>query len=348
MSQSIIGDVVDAGLKSELDLSVVCPFYNEEQIIEGSILALVEQLGQINASWELIVVDDGSRDASSEYARKLAKEYPNVRYLGYGFNRGRGHALRTGIEQARGAIIVTTEIDLSWGDDIIDRLYREACEHPDTDIIVASPHLPDGAYKNVPLRRVLYSQVGNHVIRTCMMNAVTMNTGMTRAYKRKAIRALPLEEDGKEFHLEVILKARGFNYSIREIPAILEWKEHKHQGGKVVRKSSSKINKLIVSHSLFSLFANPIRYVWGLGVVAAAFSFGFLAVGVVRYAMELVSVYSLIVSLAFAILSLILFGFGVIAQQGNMVQRELWRMRRDMWEQSQARTEEPIDYGYEV
>jgi len=48
--------------------------------------------------------------------------------------------------------------------------------------------------------------------------------------------------------------------------------------------------------------------------------------------MELVSVYMLIVSLAFAILALILFGFGVIAQQGNMIQRELWRLKQDMWE----------------
>ena len=49
----------------------------------------------------------------------------------------------------------------------------------------------------------------------------------------------------------------------------------------------------------------------------------------------MVSIYSLIVSLAFAALSLILFGFGVIAQQGNMIQRELWRLRRGNWMESQ-------------
>ncbi|MFV2041264.1 MAG: hypothetical protein ACC644_04650, partial [Candidatus Hydrothermarchaeales archaeon] len=91
-----------------------------------------------------------------------------------------------------------------------------------------------------------------------------MNTGMTRAYRRRCIRSLPLEEDGKEFHLEVVLKAQAMHYRISEIPAILEWKEYKHEGQRTQRQSSSKVNKLIVSHSLFSLFGNPVRYVWML------------------------------------------------------------------------------------
>ena len=72
--------------------------------------------------------------------------------------------------------------------------------------------------------------MGNLVIRACMSNAVTMNTGMTRAYRRPLIQSLPLSEDGKEFHLEVILKATAFGARVREIPAILSWKDYKHEG----------------------------------------------------------------------------------------------------------------------
>lgn len=78
---------------------------------------------------------------------------------------------------------------------------------PGADIVVASPHLPGGGYKNVPAKRVWLSRLGNKVIRACMSDAATMNTGMTRAYRRRAILSLPLYEPGKEFHLEVILKA---------------------------------------------------------------------------------------------------------------------------------------------
>jgi len=276
MQQKLEGDVLKVGTEASLDLSIVCPFYNEEQIIGEAIEILLARLDRMDVKWELIVVNDGSRDGSYQIAAQIAQRDPRLRVLTYAHNRGRGHALKTGIDQARGAVIVTTEIDLSWGEDIVDRLYEAWHANPDIDVIVASPHLPGGGYKNVPRNRVLYSQLGNLIIRTCMSNAVTMNTGMTRAYKRSAIRSLPLDELGKEFHLEVILKAQALGYRIMEIPAILEWKEYKHEGKRTQRKSSSKVNKLIVTHSLFSLFGNPVRYVWVLAGIATLLSGAFL------------------------------------------------------------------------
>jgi glycosyltransferase involved in cell wall biosynthesis len=337
MRQKLEGDVLSVGTEASIDLSVVCPFFNEEQIIGEAIESLLSHLDRLPVKWELIVVNDGSRDDSLAVASKISERHPNLRVISYPNNRGRGNALKTGIDQARGAIIVTTEIDLSWGEDIVERLYQAAIENPDTDVIVASPHLPGGHYKNVPRNRVLYSRLGNLIIRACMSNAVSMNTGMTRVYRRDAIRSLPLDELGKEFHLEVILKAQALGYRIAEIPAVLEWKEYKHQGQRTQRKSSTKVNKLIVTHSLFSLFGNPVRYVWMLAGIATLFSGGFLVAAVVRYAMGLVSVYMGIMSLALAMIAILLFSFGVIAQQGNMIQREIWRLKQDLWWAQQER-----------
>lgn len=341
LEQEVSGADSSAGREPNLDVSVVCPFYNEAEILSQATHTLLARLSKFRSSWELIVVDDGSTDGSGEIAERLARENPQLRMLGYRFNRGRGHALRTGIAHARGNIIITTEIDLSWGEDIVERLLEAMKKAPDTDIVVASPHLPDGGYRNVPRSRVFYSRLGNWVIRTCMTNAVTMNTGMTRAYRAHAIRHLPLEENGKEFHLEVILKAQALGYRIAEIPALLEWKEYKHRGRRVARKSSSKVKRLIVTHSLFSLFGNPARYVWLAGAASFALAFAFLITGAVRYAMGLVSVYMGIMSLALTILGILLFVFGVIAQQGNMIQRELWRLKQDLrsaeWRREQSR-----------
>ena len=330
MNQNIQGDTLVIGAEPTLELSVICPFYNEGQIIEAAIIGLLARMkSHLDVSWELIVVNDGSKDDSARIAVMLAAEEPRLRVISYEFNRGRGHALRAGIHQARGRILVTTEIDLSWGEDIVERLYAAMKSNPDCDITIASPHLPEGGYKNVPAKRVFISKFGNHVIRTCMSGAATMNTGMTRAYKRESIRALPLDEDKKEFHLEVVLKAEALGYRFQEIPAILEWKEYKLKGQRVVRKSSSKIKKLMVTHSLFSLLARPTRWMWLLSALTLLGSAGFLVTAVVRFAMELVSVYMLIVSLALAILSLLFFAYGVITQQGNTIQAELWAMRRD-------------------
>jgi len=315
---------------TKVELSVVCPFFNEEQIIEKAVTTLLEMMERQKVAWELIVVNDGSTDKSFDIVSLLCERYPQLKLISYRFNRGRGYALRRGIAQARGNIIVTTEIDLSWGEDIVERLYDAISEHPEADIVVASPHLSDGGYKNVPWKRVFFSRFGNWVIRACMGNTVTMNTGMTRAYRREVIQSIPLEEDGKEFHLEVIMKAQALNYHLCEIPCVLEWKTHKHEGRQVQRKSSSKIKSLVVSHTLFSIFANPIRYVWGLSAVTMLFSLVFLGWGVVRFVMGLVSVFVLIVSLSLAIISVMFFTFGVIAQQGSMIQRELWTVKQGL------------------
>jgi len=314
-----------------VELSVVCPFFNEEAIIEKAITTLLEKMQLLATTWELIVVNDGSTDNSLAIAARLGDRFPRLRVVSYSVNRGRGYALRQGIAHARGEIIITTEVDLSWGDDIVARLFAAMQEHPEADIVVASPHLHGGGYKNVPWKRVFFSRFGNWVIRACMTNAVTMNTGMTRAYRRDVIQSMPLEEDDKEFHLEVVMKAQALKYRLHEIPSILEWKTYKHEGQRIKRKSSSKINRLIVSHSLFSIFANPIRYVWTLSLTAMLLSMVSLVWGSIRLVMGLVSVFMLINGLSFLIIALIFFAFGVIAHQGNMIQRELWTMKKDLF-----------------
>lgn len=317
------------GMES-VEVSVVCPYYNEASIIRTAVETLLTKMSDLQPSWELILVNDGSTDGSDAIVKNLGKKNSRLKPIGYAFNRGRGYALRTGIRAALGHIVITTEIDLSWGEDIIERLYDAMCTYRDADIVVASPHLPGGGYKNVPWKRVFFSKFGNKVIRTLMVDAATMNTGMTRAYRRHVIQSLPLEENRKEFHLEVILKAQALKYRIYEIPCVLEWRSYKHKGKRVKRKSSSKIKRLVVSHSLFSLFANPIRYVWGMSVVSLVLGFVFLLWSFVRLYLGLVSVYTFIVSLSFGLISIILFGFGVLSQQANMIQRELWTLKQSM------------------
>jgi glycosyltransferase involved in cell wall biosynthesis len=313
-----------------MDISVVCPFYNEASILEHAVRTLLGRLSSLEGEWELIIVNDGSTDGSADIASRLAREYPWLRVLGYRCNRGRGYALRTGIAAAKGDIIVTTEIDLSWGDDIVRELVEEMREHPDCDIVVASPHLPGGGYRNVPPKRVWLSRIGNRVIRACVSNAATMNTGMTRAYRRDTIQIMPLLEDGKEFHLEVLLKATEFGMHIREIPAWLEWKEYKHEGQRVKRKSSSRVKRLIMSHSLFSLFANPVRYVWAASLLALGLGgLCVVAAAILKYMLHMVAAYTALLGISLIIVGSVLFVLGVVVRQGNMIQRELWVVQRN-------------------
>ena len=235
-------------------ISIIVPVFNEELRIDQSISNLLDTLKKLDEQWELITVDDGSTDRSHEILNEIAKQNERLKVVSYSINKGRGKALRVGFSHARGDIIVTTEADSSWGDEIIFLLIEKLRENPNYDFVIASPHLEGGGYKNVPYHRSFLSKYGNKILRKAFANKITMATGMTRCYKGKIIKSLLLESDGKEIHLEILSKLLILGYHPVEIPAVLEWK--KDIKGKK-RKSSFKAKKLIASHILFSFTELP-------------------------------------------------------------------------------------------
>ena len=324
-------------------ISVVCPFYNEEDIIEASVTNMLDNLQSLPEDWELIIVNDGSTDGSLEIAQNLEQKHPNLRVVSYPHNRGRGYALRTGVAEACGDIVVTTEIDGSWGDNIAHRIYKAFQEHPDADIIVASPHLKGGGYKNVPLKRVLLSGWGNYIIRAGLTYEVTMNTGMTRGYRREKFLDLPLSENDKEMHLEVINKALAFGYNIYEIPAVLEWKTHKlekakKKSRKEKRKSSTKIAKTIRTHLLFSAVVSPFRYIFPISILITILGLGFVVLAVYNLFNPEPSAFFLITGLLLFLFSFLLFSMAVLGQQNRHLQREIWDLQRLIRKQAREKT----------
>lgn len=312
--------------------SVVCPFYNEEAIIEASVRRMLRNLESLRDDWELIIVNDGSSDHSLDIARRLEQEYPQLRVVSYLINRGRGYALRTGVAQARGSIVVTTEIDSSWGDDVVHRIVAEFEKRPDADMVIASPHLPKGGYKNVPAMRVFLSTFGNYIIRAGLGSNITMNTGMTRGYRRDRFLALPLDEDGKEMHLEIINKAVALGCRIYEIPAILEWTDdtltaHPRER----RKSSSSVNKTIRTHVLFSLLAAPFRYIFAVSGLLIVGAVGFLAQAVYNlFTHTAPAIFYALTAFFLGLFAFLVFTIGLLAHQGLALHRELWRLRSSL------------------
>lgn len=311
-----------------MKVSVVCPFFNEEAILENAVGAMLANLASLEHEWELIIVNDGSTDGSAEIARKLEQDSRNLRVVGYEVNQGRGYAIRTGIEAANGEIVVTTEVDCSWGDDIVHRLVKALLNDPSSDIVIASPNLPGGGYRNVPARRVLISRLGNTIIRAAHSRSITMYTGMTRAYRRKKFLILPLDEKGKEFHLEVARKAFALGLKITEIPAVLEWKDHKFaRPGSAKRKSSSRIPTLMRSHLLFSMVAAPLRYILPVSVFTFVLASIYMIWAIWNLFTPQPSIFVAIISLFLYLFSGLILMLGAITHQGQIIQKELWLLR---------------------
>lgn len=315
--------------KTMPQISVICPFYNEAAIIEAAAKRTIANLEQdFGADWELILVNDGSTDNSLDVLKRALKDYAhlNIRVIGAPYNQGRGRALKYGIDAASAPIIVTTEADCSWGDHIAKNLFDELMAKPDVDFVIASPHCKDGKLVNVSPNRVLLSKWGNVFIRTFFEHDITMNTGMTRGYRAEVIKPLVTTQNGKEFHLEVLLKLITLGFKCSEIPAVLEWQDHKlQQAGTKKRKSTTRIFKTIFTHLQFVAIAQPMKYfsIWAALFFGAGAFFTVWAV-VNLFRPDVPSAFVAIAGLASIIISLMLGGFAVLFTHIRDVMRDQW------------------------
>ena len=88
-------------------ISIIIPMYNEEEAIGGDLDAIMHTMSGSDVPWEIIVVDDGSTDASPE----IVRQREGVRLIQHPYNRGTGAARTTGLQHARGDVIVMTDGD---------------------------------------------------------------------------------------------------------------------------------------------------------------------------------------------------------------------------------------------
>ena len=301
------------------ELSVVTPMYNEADRIQEDIGKIIESLKRLNINYEYILVDDGSTDDSYIKAKAVLADLPQCRIIHYKRNRGRGFALRKGLSNARGKYIITTESDLSWGVEIIGKLYTELIE-TGSDMVVASVYLPGGGLENVPVFRRLLSRYGNKFMRLAFGGNLTMLSGMTRGYKRELIQLLHLEEDGKEIHLEIIMKAQLKNFHITEIPAVIRWRPGTSRGSRFGNL------QFIIPHIFVSFQRAAVRaFFCGAGIAS------FLGITLVIFGTinKLFSItprplpYLVAYGLTFCVLALLCLLFGVISIQISYVYRSL-------------------------
>ena len=310
-----------------IKLSVVMPGFNEAGVIKENVKKVHSAAGELGVPFEIIFVNDGSTDSTDEEVRSLMKSLDKLAMVGYSENRGRGFALRKGIEKAEGEYIITTESDLNWGTEIIRRLYEDIVR-TGNDIVVACPYIKGGKLKNVPFVRAFLSKVGNKVLAASLGNVVHMVSGMTRIYRSQCIKNIYLASNDKEIHLEILSKALALGFQVSEIPAVLAWPDKKtHKKGK--RKSSFSARKYINSHLLFTLFERPILFFGFVGIIILLA--GILIGGYIvylRFAGNLNPTRPLMTLVVLMVLGgVLLVSFGIIGMQINDLRKEIYRIQ---------------------
>lgn len=122
---------------SELFLSVVIPAYNEAARIGNSLQSIRKYLAAKKVLSEVIIVDDGSTDATPPILGKAAADWPELRVLRHEPNRGKGYSVRRGVLEARGAYVLFTDADLSAPIEEADKLL-DALESSGADAAIGS------------------------------------------------------------------------------------------------------------------------------------------------------------------------------------------------------------------
>jgi glycosyltransferase involved in cell wall biosynthesis len=164
-------------------LSVVVPCYNEEAVLDRLLSVLTEQLGGMTADYEIILVDDGSRDRTLDMLRVASAADPRVRYLALSRNFGKESAMLAGLSQARGEAVAIIDADL---------------QHPPHLLAEMLPYLDKG-YDQVVARRTrngdakaralassIYYRMVNRLVDVRLEDGV----GDFRVLSRTAVRAL--------------------------------------------------------------------------------------------------------------------------------------------------------------
>lgn len=237
-------------------VTILAPAYNEEAIISKNMKVLWDYMSGLKHKFEfeILVVNDGSKDNTADLADAFASGHEHVRIIHHPSNKNLGGALRTGFANAKGDYIVVMDLDLSYSQDHIERLVHKAIEE-DADMVLASPYMKGGKSTKVPFMRLALSKVVNRMMNFSAPNTdIKTFTSMVRAYKRSFIRKVNLKSNTFSINPEIIFKSLILRAKIIEIPAHLDWS---FQEEAPARTSSIRIIKGIVAGLMSSFIFRP-------------------------------------------------------------------------------------------
>jgi dolichyl-phosphate beta-glucosyltransferase len=205
-------------------LTVILPCYNEAQRLPGTLQALLAHLSAAPGNVEVLVVDDGSTDATVRVAEAVAAADRRVRVLSYGPNRGKGFAVRTGMLAAQGELVAFTDADGSYRPSDLDRIVAALDRAP---VAIGSRAGGTGG----PVARRAASRVFNLTIRGALGLPFGDTQSGLKGFRRAAAQQIfgQARVDGFAFDVEVLWLARQLGLEVAEV----EVQAMERQGSKV-------------------------------------------------------------------------------------------------------------------
>jgi glycosyltransferase involved in cell wall biosynthesis len=187
-----------------MDISVVIPLLDEEESLPELHDWIVKVMGENNFSYEIIFIDDGSKDNSWQVIKQLSEKNKHVKALQFQRNYGKSPALQMGFEAAKGNVVITMDADLQDSADEIPSLYKMIVED-NFDLVSGwkQKRFDNALTKNLP------SKLYNYTTRKLSgVKLHDMNCGL-KAYKNKVVKSIEVYGEMHRF-IPVMAKAAGY------------------------------------------------------------------------------------------------------------------------------------------
>jgi glycosyltransferase involved in cell wall biosynthesis len=204
----------------EVFLSVVIPAYNEEKRLPKTLNEIFDYLSKKNFSFEVIVVNDGSKDKTAEIVRELMKRYPNLKLIDNKENRGKGAVVRQGMLEAKGKLRLFSDADHSTPISEIEKFLIEF--EKGADVVIASREIK-GAILDPPqplFRRFVGE--GFKILRKIVVGLWEIQDTQCgfKCFKSEVVEKIfpKCKINRFAFDPEILILAKKAGYKIKEIP----------------------------------------------------------------------------------------------------------------------------------
>ena len=251
--------MMNTTVKSDKDLSIVISLFNEEESLTELVRWITEVMERERYSYEIIMVDDGSRDASWKVIGNLAASNPDIRGISFRRNYGKSAALYCGFKAATGRVVVTMDADLQDSPDEIPEMYRMVIQDGYDIVSGWKQHRKDNKLtKNLPSK--IYNAAARWITGIKLHD---MNCGL-KAYRNDVIKNIEVYGEMHRF-IPYLAKNAGFT-NITEKPV----RHRKRKYGKSKFGVSRFVNGFLDLLSIWFLCTfgkNPMHFFGLTGII---------------------------------------------------------------------------------